>query len=415
MLTNIFDIENWREIGATLARNKTRTFLTAFGIFWGTAMLAMLMGGASGLRGMLMRNFDGFATNMGCCFPSRTTKAYKGFNKGMAWKMDDRDIDFTRRTCPYLDLSTKMTFEMGSIKYGTKSTARQILGVESDYFKIQLPVIESGRVLNISDEVQIKKVAVVGKNVAAELFETESPVGEYISINGVYFLVIGVARQTTEVSIGSKIDDSVILPSTTLRRAYNKGIDIDGFIYTAKSGHSPKEIEPIIRKAASTFHPIDPTDKDAMFFMDISENFAMVENLFLGISLLAIFVGVGTLLAGIIGIGNIMWIIVKERTQEIGIRRAIGAKPRDIIAQVLSESMVLTAIAGLAGICFAVLVLVIAEHLTYDPILGSANFQLSFTKALGIMAVFLILGTIAGVVPAIKAMKIKPIEALNDK
>jgi putative ABC transport system permease protein len=270
-------------------------------------------------------------------------------------------------------------------------------------------------VLNISDEAQIKKVAVVGKNVAAELFGTESPVGKYISINGVYFLVIGVARQTTEVSIGSKIDDSVILPSTTLRRAYNKGIDIDGFIYTAKSGHSPKEIEPIIRKAASTFHPIDPTDKDAMFFMDISENFSMVENLFLGISLLAIFVGVGTLLAGIIGIGNIMWIIVKERTQEIGIRRAIGAKPRDIIAQVLSESMVLTAIAGLAGICFAVLVLVIAEHLTYDPILGSANFQLSFTKALGIMAVFLILGTIAGVVSAIKAMKIKPIEALNDK
>lgn len=415
MLTNLFDIENWREIGVTLARNKTRTFLTAFGIFWGTAMLAMLMGGASGLRGMLMRNFDGFATNMGCCFPNRTTKAYKGFNKGMSWKLDDRDIEFTRRTCPELDLSTKLNFEMGSIKYGTKSTARQVQGVESDYFKIQLPVIESGRVLNSSDEAQIKKVAVIGKNVAAELFGSESAIGKYISINGVYFLTVGVIRQTSEVSIGGKIDDSVLLPSTTLRRAYNKGIDIDGFVYTAKTGHSPKEIEPIIRKAASTFHPIDPTDKDAMFFMDISENFAMVENLFMGISILAIFVGIGTLLAGIIGIGNIMWIIVKERTQEIGIRRAIGAKPRNIIVQVLSESMVLTSIAGIAGICFAVLVLTIAEQVTYDPILGSAHFQLSFTKAIGIMVVFLTLGTAAGVIPAIKAMKIKPIEALNDK
>ncbi len=415
MLTNLFDIENWREIGATLARNKTRTFLTAFGIFWGTAMLAMLIGGASGLRGMLMRNFDGFATNMGCCFPNRTTKAYKGFNKGMSWKLDDRDIEFIRRTSSALDLSTKLNFEMGSVKYGTKSTARQVQGVESDYFKIQLPVIEAGRVLNSSDEAQIKKVAVIGKNVAAELFGTENAIGKYISVNGVYFLTVGVISQTSEVSIGGKIDDSVILPSTTLRRAYNKGIDIDGFIYTAKPGHSPKEIEPIVRKAASTFHPIDPTDKDAMFFMDISENFAMVENLFTGISLLAIFVGIGTLLAGIIGIGNIMWIIVKERTQEIGIRRAIGAKPRDIIVQVLSESMVLTAIAGISGICFAVMVLTIAEKITHDPILGSAHFQLSFTKAVGIMAVFLILGTAAGIVPAIKAMKIKPIEALNDK
>ena len=415
MLSNLFDIDNWREIFATLSRNKTRTFLTAFGIFWGTAMLSMLMGGASGLRGMMMRNFDDFATNMGCCFAKRTTMSYKGFNKGMSWKLDDRDIEFTRRTCPALDLSTKLNFEMGSIKYGTVSTARQILGVESDYFKIQLPIINAGRVLNSSDESQVKKVAVVGKNVATELFASESPVGKYISVNGVYFLVVGVASQASEVSMGSKIDDSVILPSTTLRHAYNKGIDIDGFIYTAKSGHTPKEIEPIIRKAVSTFHPVNPNDKDAMFFMDISENFAMVENLFMGINLLAIFVGIGTLLAGVIGIGNIMWIIVKERTQEIGIRRAIGAKPRNITAQVLSESMILTSIAGIAGICFAVLILTVAEKITYDPMLGTAQFQLSFSKAFGIMLTFLILGTTAGVIPAIKAMKIKPIEALNDK
>lgn len=415
MLHNLFDTDNWREIGASLSRNKTRTFLTAFGIFWGTAMLAMLMGGASGLRGMLMRNFDGFATNLAACFPSRTTQAYAGFKKGMMWPMDDNDVAFVRRSSQVLDLSTKLSFEMGTLTYGTKSTARQILGVESDFFKIQLPVVNAGRLLNASDDARIRKVAVIGSSVAAELFGDEDPVGKYVSVNNVYFMVVGVVSQTADASIGAKMDESVIIPSTTMRRAYNKGTDIEGFIYTAKSGHSPKEIEPVIRKAYTTFHPVAPTDTEAIRFMDISEQFQMVENLFTGISLLALFVGVGTLLAGIIGIGNIMWIIVKERTQEIGIRRAIGAKQRDIIVQILSESAALTTVAGIAGIIFAVVVLSVADNLTYDPLLGSAHFQLSFANAVGITVVFVILGTAAGIVPAIKALKIKPIEALNDK
>ena len=149
--------------------------------------------------------------------------------------------------------------------------------------------------------------------------------------------------------------------------------------------------------------------------MNMAEAFRMVDNLFLGVSLLALFVGAGTLIAGIIGVGNIMWIIVKERTQEIGIRRAIGAKPRDIVVQILSEGMVLTAIAGTAGICFATLVLTIVDKVTYDEWLGSAHFQLQFSHAVTIMIVFLVLGTAAGLIPAIKAMRIKPIEAMRDK
>lgn len=415
MRIKVFDIENWREIGATLSRNKTRTFLTAFGIFWGTAMLAMLMGGAEGLKGMMMRNFDGFATNMGGCFTQRTTKAYKGFNKGRSWMLEDYDIELVRRSNPYIDLSTVMSNKGGTVKYGTKSSAAQIQGVESDYFKISLPVVNEGRVLNHSDVAQMRKVAVMGKNVADELFGTESPVGQYVEINKMYFLVIGVVSQTSEVSLGGKLDNSVLIPNATMRQAYNLGTEVGAFIYTAKPGHSPKDIEPTVRKVASMNHPIDPTDEGALQFMDISEAFKMVDNLFLGISLLAIFVGVGTLLAGIIGIGNIMWIIVKERTQEIGIRRAIGAKPRDIIMQILSESMVLTAIAGIAGICFAAGVLEIVDRMTYDPAFGSAHFQVTFSVAVGIMAVFIVLGTAAGIIPAVKAMRIKPIEALNDK
>ncbi|MDE7411028.1 MAG: ABC transporter permease [Paramuribaculum sp.] len=415
MKNAIFDWENWREIGSTLSRNKTRTFLTAFGIFWGVAMLAVLWGGSSGLEGMMKRNFQGFATNMGGCFPQRTTMSYRGFNKGMDWSMNQDDVDFIRRTCPLIEYSSTLNFYGSSVKYGTKSTAGRIMGVESDMFDIQIPVLHEGRVINQSDITQTRKVAVLGKNKADELFSGESPIGKFVSIDNIYFKVIGVVSQKSDASIGGNMDDSIIIPSTTMRRTFNMGKNINFMIYTMKSGHTPKDIEPYVWRAVRSNHPLNPNDNQAVWFMDISENFKMADNLFFGIGILALFVGIGTLLAGIIGVGNIMWIIVKERTQEIGIRRAIGAKPRDIIVQILSEGMILTAIAGIAGICFATLILYVADQLTFDPIKGSANFQLQFHSSVTIMLLFLILGTAAGLIPAIKAMRIKPIEALNDK
>lgn len=378
-------------------------------------MLAMLWGGAGGLEGLLRRNFNGFATNMGACFPQRTTMSYKGYNKGMTWQLNDADISIIRRISPYIDLSSTMGFDGATIKYGTKSNAGRITGVEGDYFKMQIPVLYDGRLINSSDVSQSRKVVVLGKDVADELFANESPIGKYVSVNNLYFLVIGVAGQKSEASIGGRINQSAIIPATTMRSAFNKGDKVDFFVYTARPGYTPKDIEPAVRRAVIANHPLNPADKEAMWFMDISEEFKKVDYLFLGINILALFVGVGTLLAGIIGIGNIMWIIVKERTQEIGIRRAIGAKPSDIITQILSESMVLTTIAGIAGICFATLVLSVADHITYDPRLGSAHFQLPFFHALAILITFLILGTAAGIIPAIKAMRIKPIEAMNDK
>ncbi len=415
MKNAIFDMENWREIGTTLSRNKTRTFLTAFGIFWGVAMLAILWGGAAGLEGMMKRNFEGFATNMGGCFPQRTGMSYRGFNKGMYWSMNQDDVDFIRRTCDLIEYSSTLNFYGSSVKYGTKSTGGRILGVEKDMFNIQIPILYEGRVFNPSDVSQTRKVAILGKNKADELFAGESPIGKYISIDNIYFKVIGVISQKSDASIGGNMDDSVFIPSTTMRQTFNMGKNINFMVYTLKAGHSPGEIEPYVWRAVRSNHPLNPQDNQALWFMDISENFKMADNLFLGISLLALFVGIGTLLAGIIGVGNIMWIIVKERTQEIGIRRAIGAKPRDIISQILSEGMVLTAVAGVAGICFATLVLYVADMLTFDPIKGSAHFQLQFHSAVIIMIVFLVLGTAAGLIPAIKAMHIKPIEALNDK
>lgn len=287
--------------------------------------------------------------------------------------------------------------------------------MEADFFKVQVPILEAGRLINAADCEKRLKVAVIGSNVATELFGDKSPLGEYIDINGIYFKVIGVVKQKSDVSMGGRIDDAAVVPGSTMQVSFNIGRDVGFFIYTARDGKKPSDLQPQIRAAVRKNHPIDPADDDAFWFMDISEQFEMVSNLFLGVKILALFVGVGTLLAGVIGVGNIMWIIVKERTQEIGIRRAIGAKPVDIIVQILSESMVLTTIAGIGGISFASLVLAIADKITYNPVLGSAHFQLAFSSAVIILVVFLVLGTAAGIIPAVKAMRIKPIEAINDK
>ena len=416
MKNPIFDIDNWREIGATLSRNKTRTFLTAFGIFWGTAMLAMLWGGAAGLKGMLMRNFDGFATNMAVIQPGRTSISYKGFNKGMKIKITQADLDAIRNRVPNIEASSGIIMEMANLAYNTKSKASVFCeGVEPDFFKIQYPVIYKGRLFNEADIKERKKVAEIGKNLANELFGNDDPVGKFISINGVYFQIIGVIGQSGEFSIGDKIDDSIILPENVMRSAFALGNNVDFMMFTADPGYDPDDIKPTLMRVLRSNHPIHPQDETAIRMMNVAEQFRMVDNVFLGVSLLALFVGAGTLIAGIIGVGNIMWIIVKERTQEIGIRRAIGAKPRDIIVQVLSEGIVLTAVAGTAGIVFATLVLFVVEHATYDPLAGSANFMLRFNHAVGIMFIFLVLGTIAGLIPSIKAMKIKPIEAMREK
>ena len=411
----IFDIENWREIGATLARNKARTFLTAFGIFWGTAMLAMLWGGARGFEGIMRRNFASVATNLGAISAGQRTMSYKGFNKGSWWSLTVQDVETMRQVAPAIEYSSMVNGTSGTAAYGTSTTSGRILGVEGDYAKIMIPVIDEGRFINASDDAGMRKVVVLGRTRAASLFNGESPIGKYVSINGIYFLCVGVAGQIGSASIGGRIDDSFLIPSSTMRNAFNQGTTVGFFAFTVPAGHSPKENEPAMRRVLSSAHSIHPEDSNAMYFMDISETFEMIDKVFLGISLLAIFVGLGSLMAGVIGVGNIMWIVVKERTHEFGIRRAIGATPLDITVQVLSESVLLTLVAGTAGVCFAAIVLGLVDKGTADPVLGLAGFELPFMTAVSIIGVFFILGSAAGTLPAVKAMRIRPIEAIRDK
>lgn len=409
-----FDIDNWREISATLARNKTRTFLTAFGIFWGTAMLAMLWGGAQGLQDLLKNNFKGFSTNSAVMWTWRTTMPYKGYEKGRAWDMTVDDIEIIRKCLPEIETLSPMASRSATMKYGTKSYSNSIQGVESNYIDVIAPRITEGRFINDSDARDDKKVCVIGQHAAAELFGQDSPLGKFVEVNNVYYKVVGVAARQSDIRFNVDIDECITIPLSTMRRAYNLGDVIEEFMFKMNNGYTPSDVKKRMCSILAQRHLIHPEDERAFGYFDISEQFKTVDNLFTGVNILALFVGMGSLLAGIIGIGNIMWIIVKERTQEIGVRRAIGAKPRDIIIQILSEGVVLTSVAGMAGICFAVMVLFVAAKATATPE-TEFGFQLEFTHALIILTTFLILGTLAGLIPSVKAMRIKPIEALNDK
>ena len=415
----IFDIENWKEIAATLGRNKTRTFLTGFGIFWGVAMLAILMGSARGGEDMLRRNFAGFASNSGGIVASRTTIPYKGNAKNRGWSMDLTDVERLKLAIPELKnvVPIFQSWNQASCVNGKYSYSGSALGIGPEYAEVITPKIYNGRFINEADVSQERKVVFLGKKIANEIFPGDpDPVGKTVQINGISYTIIGVGGNLSEAGINGQIDEQALLPQSTFRRANGRGDKIDFCMFLADDNVRIKDLEPRIRSVLYRRHIIAPEDESAVWFINIADMFEMVNTMFTGVNLLALFIGLSTLLAGVIGIGNIMWVIVKERTQEIGIRRAIGAKPRDIIAQVLSEGVALTVLFGLAGITFATLALGVLQFVTNQGDVPTiAQFQMNFTNAFVILIVFVVLGTLAGLIPSIKAMRIKPIEALNDK
>lgn len=415
MIITLFDPENWREIIATLMRNKTRTFLTAFGIFWGTAMLALLWGGANGFQGIMMRKAAGISTNMAAISTGTRNIPYKGMPRGSSWTLTEQDIEAIRRKIPEIEASSSMNFNQRTIVHNDKSKAATILGVEHEYFVVNTLNMIEGRKLNSSDISAKRKCAIIGKNLVAELFPNESPIGKLVQIDGISITIVGIASQRGEASIGARVDDALIIPASTFHATLTHDNQVNFFVFTVHEGQDPGSVIPTIRRILSLNHTIHPNDENAIFAMNVSETFKMIGMMFLGISILALFVGGGSLMAGIIGVGNIMWIIVKERTNEFGIRRAIGARPQDITMQVLSESILLTLVSGVLGIVFATLILGALDHATADPTMPLAGFSLSWVKAMSIVVAFLVLGSLAGTLPAIKAMKIKPIEAIQAK
>ncbi len=378
----MFDIDKWREIFQTLMRNKSRSLLTAFGIFWGVFMLVLLMGGAKGMKAMMQSNFEGFAQNAYCAAPEKTTKPYDGLSSDRMWSFETGDLDVLRRHIP------------------------------------EAAVVTPVRYIQEADLRDCRKVCVLGEKMASQLFPNDrNPVGKYIEMQGIYFQVVGISSLTSNVGVGGPASRSVYMPYTTLQRLLGCGDHFDMLALTTRPGHTVSSIQRKIELEIKKLHRIDPNDQQALMSINVESMFQMIQSLFDGINILVWMIGIGTLLSGSIGVSNIMMVVVKERTTEIGVRRALGAHPSHILVQILTESAVLTLLAGLTGIVFAVLILAAADSGIGSnfPSLAPGSFLISFSMAIGSALALSALGTVAGVAPALRALAIKPVDAMRDE
>lgn len=413
-----FDLDSWSEIVDALSKNKLRSFLTAFGIFWGVFMLVLLMGGGRGLESMLGNVFAGFASNSGFMATATTSMPHKGFREGRQWDLELRDIDRVRNSVPEIDILTPTNTRWGiSAVRDNKKLNVSITGIYPDYLRVSNPRLKAGRAINDTDIAQERKVCIIGSRIAEELFPGEDEIcGQRIQIDGIYYTVIGLSGRTGNgISINGNALTTVEVPFTTLQRAYGLGTKIVMLTYTAKPGYQISAVQDKIEAVVKRAHSIHPDDPQAVIKVNAEAMFTLVDNLFNGISILVWMIGLGTLLSGAIGVSNIMMVTVKERTTEIGIRRAIGATPTDILRQILSESMMLTLLAGMSGITLSVLILQVVETAvnasgTTD---GASTFQISFWLAVGAALLIALLGIVAGLAPALRAMHIKPVEAMR--
>ena len=412
-----FDIDRFREILDTLSRNKSRSFLTGFGVFWGVFMLVALLGGGQGLKELLQNDFEGFATNSAIIFAQPTTKPYAGFRKERKWSMVYSDVERLKRQVPELEtVSPVVSRWNGSAVNGDKKTNCTMKGLLPDYREVETPQIYYGRYLNEMDIMQNRKVCVIGKKVYKDLFPGGGdPCGRRICVDDIYYDVVGVDYSSGNMSVNGRNESSVIVPLTMMQKAYNLGDSVHLICVTAKPGVTMNSITQKMRTVIAQAHKVDPADEKAVTVFNTEVLFGMLDNLFTGVNFLILLVGIGTLLAGAIGVSNIMMVTVRERTTEIGIRRAIGATPKNILGQIIAESVMLTAVAGMSGILFAVMILEMLELGNTTDGIVAAHFQVQFWTAVGATALLAVLGVLAGLAPALRAMSIKPVDAMRDE
>ncbi len=407
-----FDRDSFKEILDTLLRNKSRTLLTGFGIFWGLFMLLAMLGGGQGLKSMLSSNFEGFATNTVILVGNYTTKPWKGLKEGRYWWLSYKDVDRLRLMVPELDVVTPVVSSWGQTAvYDKQSVSCSVKGVKADYRYIETPKLLYGRYLNETDVMQERKVCIIGRRIYESLFPAGGdPCGTYIQAGPIYYRIVGVDISAGNMSINGRADETVTIPLTVAQKIFHRGANVDLICLTGKSGVKMSSLSTRIRSIIAREHLFDPDDEQALMQINTEQLFSVVDNLFRGLNFLILLVGLGTLLAGAIGVSNIMMVTVRERTTEIGIRRAIGATPRDILGQIMLESMTLTLVAGMFGIVFSVLALAGADALKPD-----AGFQIGFWTAVGALLLLAVLGVLAGLAPASRAMSVKPVDAMRDE
>jgi putative ABC transport system permease protein len=416
----MIDIDKWQEILHTLKQNKLRTALTAFGIFWGIFMLVIMLGAGSGLENAVYSNLGDFARNSMFIWAQRTTMPYKGFPRNRAYHFEYSDLYALSENIPEIDIIAPTVNGGGFRKttlvvHGLQKGNFEVYGKIPDENYIDPVEITKGRFINEFDVRNKRKSVLIGNRVYEELFKKEEdPINKYIRINGIYFQVIGVYESKHSGRWGERQNSQIWIPFTTAQQVYNYPNKVDHFSIVVKPQYEVKIVEEKVMTILANRHDLHPDDKGAFGYNNVGENFKKMNGLFLGIRGLIWIVGIGTLLAGVIGVSNIMLIIIRERTNEFGIKRAIGATPLKVISSVLSESTFLTAIAGTTGLMFGVLIIEIVNKLLEN---GDGemfkNPEVDFKLAVTALIVILISGLLAGLIPSKRAVSIKPIEAIR--
>lgn len=414
----IFERDNWQEIFATIKKNKLRTLLTCLGVGWGIFMLVIMLGAGNGLKNGVMNDFAGGATNSFFMWTQKTSKGYKGMKPGrnFNFKNDDAIAISQLQEVSVVSPQNQLGGYKGNnnVVRGIKGGAFEVQGSYPNITKINQIKISEGRFLNELDIKDKRKVCVIGPYVKESLFKKEeNAIGEFIRINGVYFMVIGVTQATGNGDQARQNSQRITLPFTTFQNAFNYGDIIGWFSISSREDIPASVTEEKVMEVLKQRHKIAPDDNLAIGHWNMEKEFSKLNGLFSGINGLIWFVGIGTLIAGVIGISNIMLIVVKERTKEIGVKRALGATPLHVISSIMTESVFLTAIAGIFGLWFSVLLLELINSLIGSEVPMFNNPTVDISIAIKALIVLICAGALAGLIPARKASAINPVEALR--
>jgi putative ABC transport system permease protein len=411
----LFDTETWQEIYGSIRKNKLRTGITIIGVLWGIFLLIVLLGATRGLENSFKNAFGNLATNSVFVWTQSTDTPFKGFQKGRSFRLTMNDIDVLKS-----EYTSEIKFlaprnqTMNLIVRDFKSGSFKVSGDYPILDQIQKKNLTFGRFLNQNDILSMSKVAVISEEMVKQLFDKgEMPIGEYIKINNINYKVVGVYEPSNTVNFDR---DTAYIPFTTFKKVYNSSDKIDWMMITAYSGVNIEQLEKDLLLTLKNLHKVHPEDKRAFGCINLGKEIGRLTGFLTGMQFLTWFVGIATLIAGVFAIGNILLITVKERTKEIGIRRAIGATPKSIRQQIILESVFLTATAGMLGIIFGAFTLYIMDSgFGQGPDAALINPTVNIPIILISCTILIFLGTLIGLIPAHMATIIKPIEALREE
>ena len=410
----LFESDTWKEVYDSLTKNKVRTVVTMIGVWWGILLLIALLGAARGMENSFNRIFGDFATNSVFIWGQNTSLPFKGFQEGKMVRLKLSHAHKIKENIEGIELVVPRSRSQALV---VRNFLSGRYGVNGDYpllDQIQKKKMLRGRFINQNDINSKRKAAVISEDIYKQLFDkNENPIGRYIQVNNMNFTVIGVF-QNENVDMGPSSD--IHIPFSTFQQIYNRGDRIGWMVVTGKPEYNIKQIEQDIKLLLRNLNKIHPIDKRALGSFNLGKEFAKITGFLKGMQFLTWFVGIATLIAGVFAIGNILLITVKERTKEIGIRRALGATPFEIKRQIVVEAVFLTLLSGILGIITGGWILIVI-----DKVWGQGddatlvNASVSIAVVFVALALLVLLGSLIGLIPAFKATRLKPIEALREE